>query len=203
MADSYTGFRLMPIKISDRSLFALLLRSPWWYSALIGMTIIAVCLTLLSGQFAVLFTALSLPFFGIAGYAAYRQLQQPSQQRIIEIAQQARQMSAADISNKIAITYTDKRFDAEAFPGKAADLLLTRGNRTLLVCSKRFKAANTGIEPLKQLVAAGEKADATGYLYVTLGEFSNNALQYAREQEIELIRADRLAEYFDGRVKID
>jgi restriction system protein len=193
----------MALKISDQSLFAYLLRSPWWYSALIGLTVVVLCLTLLSGQYAVLFTALSLPFFGISAYAAYKQTQRPNQQKILEIAEQARRMSASEIAEKIAEPYTERRFDAEAFPGKAADLILIRGNRTLLLCSKRFKAANTGIEPLKQLVAAGKKANANGYLYVALGEFSKNALQYARDENIELIRAERLAAYFEGQVKIE
>jgi len=79
------------------------------------------------------------------------------------------------IANKISETYSKARFDVEPFNGKAAEFVLIRGNRTLLLSGKRFKAANTGIEPLKQLVAAGESVEATKYLYVALGEFPANA----------------------------
>jgi len=107
------------------------------------------------------------------------------------------------LASPVTDNYIQHRFDSEPFKGNAADLELTRGARKLLLCSKRFKAATTGIEPLKQLVAAGENAEATGYLYVTLGDVSSNAQDYARQNDIELIRADKLAVFFDGKAKIE
>jgi len=193
----------MAIKIPRGSLFSVLMRSPWWYSALIGLSIIVVSLVLVGGKYGVLFTALSFPFFGIAGFVGYKQSKQPNKKRALEVGQKAYGMSATQIANKISDTYVKARFDVEPFKGKAAEFVLIRGNRTLLLSSKRFKAANTGIEPLKQLVAAGENIEATGYLYVALGEFSANAQTYAKENDIELIQAHRLAAYFDSQVIIE
>lgn len=193
----------MAFRIPQGSLFAILMRSSWTYSALIGLCIVVVSLLLVGGQFGVLFTALSLPFFIIAGYVGYKQSKQPSKKRVLEIAQEAYSMSATQIANKISDAYQEARFDVEPFKGKAAELVLIRGSRTLLLSSKRFKAANTGIEPLKQLVAAGENVEATGYLYVALGECSANAQTYAKENNIELIQAQRLAEFFDGPAAIE
>jgi hypothetical protein len=51
---------------------------------------------------------------------------------------------------------------------------------------------------LKKLTAAGEKHEATAYLYVALGEISENALEYAKKNKNELIQAEALTEYFDG-----
>lgn len=192
----------MAFKMSEGSLFAVLLRSPWWYSGLIALVIISISLLVPTGQITVMVLSLSLPFLGIAGYAGYKQSQQPSHKRLLEVAEEARALSPAQIADKIAQTYTKERFDSEPFKGNAADLELIRGNRKLLLCSKRFKAANTGIQPLKQMVAAGENAEVTGYLYVTLGEVSDNARSYAIENDIELIQIGRLAEYFDGSVTI-
>lgn len=193
----------MAIRMSENSLFAVLLRSSWWYSVLIGLFLIAISLLIVGGKYLILGIFTALPFFGIAGYTAYKQIQQPGKKRVIEVATQARKMSAAQIAAKIADNYQQHRFDAEPFKGNAADLELTRGAKKLLLCSKRFKAATTGIEPLKQLVAAGEKAEATGYLYVTLGDVSANALDYARQNDIEIVRADKLAVFFDGKAKIE
>lgn len=192
----------MAFKMSEGSLFAVLLRSPWWYSGLIALVIIGISLIVPTGQITVMVLSLSLPFLGIAGYAAYKQSQQPSQKRLIEVLEEARSLTPAQIADKIALSYTKERFDSDPFKGNAADLELTRGNRKLLLCSKRFKAANTGIQPLKQLVAAGEKAEATGYLYVTLGEVSENAHIYAIANDIELVQINRLAEFFDGKATI-
>ena len=193
----------MAFKLAKNSLFAILMRAPWWYSTFIGLSLIAIGGIVASGQYVILGIFSSLPFFGIAGSAAYRQFQQPSQKRILEVAQQARLMPALQISEKIASRYKDARYESDVFKGNAADLELTRGHRKLLLSSRRFKAANTGIEPLKQLVAAGEKVEATGYLYVTLGDISAAARDYAKQNEIEFIQADRLAAFFDGKVNLD
>lgn len=193
----------MAFKMAQGSLFAVLLRSPWWYSVLIALAFIAVSLVILDGQYVILGIFGALPFFGIAGFTGYKQSQQPSQERILEVAQLAKKMPAAQIAEKIAQSYIDVRYDSEAFIGSAADLVLTRGNRTFLLCSKRLKVANTGIEPLKQLVAAGKNAEATGYLYVALGEISATARDYAKQNDIEIIQAIKLAAFFDGKVKLE
>lgn len=183
-------------------MFAVLLRSPWWYSALIGLFILSLSLVVGSVQVAILVASLAVPFFGIAAYAFYKQSQRPSLKRVIAADEQARELSAEQIATKIADEYTKVRFKTEKFKGDAAELELERGNRKLLVSSKRFKAANTGVGPLKNLVAAGKNAEATGYLYVTLGEISAAAHEYASEHNIEFIQANKLATFFDGRVKI-
>lgn len=193
----------MAIRMAENSLFAILLRSAWWYSAAVGLIVVALATAIARGQFLVLGVSLSLPFFGIAVYSAFKQFQRPSAKQVSEVAVQARQMSASQVAEKIAANYTKERFESEAFKGNAADLELTRGYRKLLLSSKRFKAANTGIEPLKQLVAAGERVEATGYLYVTLGEVSANARKFAKANDIELVQANELAVYFTGKAKIE
>ena len=193
----------MALQIAKGSLFSVLLRSPWWYSALIGLFFIAISVVIAEAKYLVLGIASALPFFGIAGYAGRKQSQLPSRKRIQEVAQQARNMPASEIADIIASRYSEQNFECEAFKGNAADRELTRGYRKLLLSSKRCKVANTGIEPLKQLVAAGEKIEANAYLYVALGEISDAARQYAIQNRIELIQADRLAAFFDNQAKIE
>lgn len=193
----------MAFKMSENSLFAMLLRSPWWYSALIGVIVIAISVAIVGGQYALLGLFGALPFLGIAGYTGFKQLQQPSMKRIQQVQAEARQMSATQIANKIAESYEAIRFDVEKFKGNAADLELVRGNRKILLCAKRFKVGNTGIEPLKQMVAAGEHVEATSYLYVALGDISTAAKDYAAKNDIELIQAAKLAAYFDGKANVE
>jgi len=116
---------------------------------------------------------------------------------------QARSMPALKIAHKIAQSYTPHRYDSAAFSGDVAELEITRGNKKLLLSTKRFKAGNTGIEPLKKLVAAGDKCEATGYLYLALGDVSDAAMSFAEQNDIEIIQARRLAAYFDGKVQIE
>ena len=193
----------MALKMSEGSAFAVLLRSPWYYSALIGSALALLSLILPSAQIAILVAAASLPFFGIALFAAYKQSKRPSRKKIVEIEEQARGMSASQLSQKIADVYIDARFDSVEFKGNAAQLELERGNRKLLVNTKRFKAANSGIEPLKEMVKAGEKIEATGYIYVALGSVSDAARKFAAENNIELVHGARLVEYLNGSASID
>lgn len=193
----------MAFRMSESSLFAILLRSSWWYSVLIGMVFIALSLVFVDGKYLFLGIFTAFPFFCIAGYAGYKQFQQPSQKRVLEVESQARKMRAVQVANKIAESYMQERYESRAFKGDAAELELTRGPRKILLCSKRFKVGNTGTQPLKQLVAAGDNAEATGYLYVALGEVSDAAKVYAKENNIELIQAVRLAAFFDGAAKIE
>ncbi|WP_261844399.1 restriction endonuclease [Aliamphritea ceti] len=192
----------MAFKMAKGSLFAVLLRSSWWYSVSIGLFILVVSLALTDAKYAVLSVTASLPFLIIGAIACYKQLQQPSQKQVLDVVQQAKKMSAGIISEKIAANYIKRGYESSAFKGNGADLELTYGSRKLLLCSKRFKAANTGIEPLKLLVAAGQNIEATGFLYVTLGEISDAARNYAQEHNIELVESSRLATLFDGKAKI-
>jgi len=197
------GIFHMAFKISQGSLFAVLLRSPWWYSVLVGFFLIGLSAAVFGGQYVALGIFSALPFFGIAGFSGFKQSQRPSQKRMLEVDQMARKIPARQIAEKIAESYIEKRYDSRVFSGKEAELELERGNRKLLLCSKRFKAANTGVEPLKQLVSVGENVEATGYLYVALGDISAPAWDYAQQNDIELIQADRLAAFFDGQARID
>jgi len=193
----------MAFKMAKGSLFAVLLRSPWWYSASIGLFFIGIGLAIAGGKYAILGITGALPFFGIAGYSGYKQSKLPSRKRVFEVAEQAQKMRSGEIAEKIAKSYTDNGYESTVFKGAAAELELTRGRRTVLLSSKRFKVGSTGIEPLKQLVAVGKTVDATNYLYVALGEISMAARDYARLNGIELIQADELAAFFDGQVQIE
>lgn len=193
----------MKFKMAKGSLFAVLLRSTWWYSVLIGLFILLISLAVTDAQYVILSISGSMPFFLIGGYAGFKQLQQPSQKRVLEISEQAKKMSAVIISEKIAANYIKSGYQSSVFKGNDADLEFVRGHQKLLLCSKRFKAANTGIEPLKRLVAAGEATEAAGYLYLTLGDVSASAQKYAQENNIEIIQSNRFAMLFDGKAKID
>jgi len=192
----------MAFRMAEGSLFAVLLRSSWWISVCIALAFITLSLVIAESRFLVLGIASSLPFLGIAAYAGYQQFQRPSQQRIQDVAAQARTMRPDQLAEKIAATYIEKRFDSTTFKGGEANLELCRGHQRILLNSKRFKVANTGIEPLKKLVEAGEKVGATGYLHVALGTVSTAAVDFANDKNIEIIQAEQLTAFFDGKAEI-
>ncbi len=192
----------MALTMAQNSLFAILLRSSWWLSVIIGLLLIAASLLIAGGKYLIVGITAALPFLGIGAYSAYQQLQRPSSNRVIEVVEQARSMPAADVARRIATAYEAERYSTEVFKPDGADLVMTRGGRVIVLSTKRFKAANTGIEPLKKLITAGQKAEAGGHLYVTLGEVSDTARKYARDNYIDLIDAEALAALFDQKAKI-
>ncbi|OED37136.1 hypothetical protein AB833_24600 [Chromatiales bacterium (ex Bugula neritina AB1)] len=193
----------MAFTMAHNSLFAVLLRSAWWYSALISLVLISISLLIADGRYLIVGITAALPFTGIAAYSGYKQSQRPGKNRIIEVTNEARKMSARDVANRIAVAYQAQRYSTTAFMADGAELELTRGPRILLLSTSRFKAANTGVEPLKKLLAAGAKVEATGYLYVMLGRVSANVEKFAQANNIEIINAERLTALFDKTAKID
>ena len=192
----------MKFKMAENSLFAILLRSTWWYSVLIGLVITAICIAITDAKYIALSITAGLPFLVIGGWACFKQSQQPSQKRVLEVTEQAKKMQALAVAQKIATSYTSNGYESNTYQGNGAELELKRAHQKLLVCTKRFKAANTGIDPLKSLVAVGEKVDATGYLYVTLGDVTDAALDYAQQNRIEIVQSSRLVSLFDGKAKV-
>ena len=188
----------MKFKMAQGSLFAVLMRSTWWYSVLIALFAIALGFAAFEGKYLIIGITASLPFFGIAAYSAFKQSQRPKLKRVLEVDQAARKMSVRELAKTIADHYENNNFKVVPFKGDAAEMELERGRHKYLLSCKRFKAANTGIEPLKKLIAAGEKHEANRYLYVALGEISESAMDYAQKNQIELIGAEVLTEYFDG-----
>ena len=59
--------------MAENSVFAILLRSSWWISVVVGAIIVVLCLALLPKDIRFVGAAGSLPFFVIGALAAKRQ----------------------------------------------------------------------------------------------------------------------------------
>jgi len=73
-----------------------------------------------------------------------------------------------------------------------ADFELVRGARTTLVACKRWKATRTGIEPLRELEAAGRAREAHECVYVATGEVTEQARELAVQKGIRLVEGAEL-----------
>ena len=86
----------MQFKMSDNSLFAMLLRSPWWLSFVIALVLGLGGRALLPEGYVFIAPALAFPFV-IAGFVALRkQWDLPSEARIEETVDAVAAMSATD-----------------------------------------------------------------------------------------------------------
>ena len=72
----------MKLKMSEKSLFAILLRSPWWWSFLIAAVLVLLARVFLPEAFRAVGMLSALPFAVLAIIAAWRQRDKPSPERV-------------------------------------------------------------------------------------------------------------------------
>ena len=175
---------------SEKSLFAVLLRSPWWVSFLVAAGVFAAMRTFIEAMYA---AAGALPFFVIVCIAAWKQLRAPSAKRIAARLDALRAMGWEEFARTLEAAFRREGYDVKRLEG-AADFALERGARLTLVAAKRWKAQRTGAEPLRELAALGEKQDAEACWYLCAGELTENARSLARDKAIRVVEGAALAE---------
>ena len=177
----------------ENSLFAILLRSPWWISFLVGAGLFALTRALLPAAYANFAFFAALPFLVIGGVAAWRQLRAPSAARVAANLDALRAMSWEAFSGALEAAYRSQGYAVAPAGVPGADMELSKAGRISLVSCKRWKAARTGIEPLRDLDAARQKTQAGECIYLAAGEVSANAAAFAAEKGIRLLQGAELA----------
>jgi restriction system protein len=177
-------------RMHENSLFAVLLRSPWWVSLLIAVGL-AAGLRLVIPELYAAFAA--LPFAVIAGYVGWRRLRAPGRAAIGRTLERLREMSWDEFSRALEERYRREGYTVNRLGGAAADFELVQGWRTTLLACKRWRAARTGIEPLRELDAARRARKAHECTYVSAGEVTEQARAFAARNDIRLLSAPELA----------
>jgi len=177
-------------KLPRNSLFAILLRSPWWASALVGAGVFAAGKVFLPAAYAA-FAA--VPFAVIAALAGWRQLRAPRAGRIAATLERLRGLPWEGFCRELEAAWRREGY-AVSRPGAAqVDFELARGGRVTLVGCKRWKAVRTGVEPLREFHAAAARREAQERLYVAAGEVTDKAAAFAAEKNIRLLQGEELA----------
>ena len=180
----------MKLKMHENSLFAMLLRSPWWASGALALAIGAAMRMFLPLEFAVFAAA---PFAVIAAYVGWKQLRAPSAARIAKGLERVRAMQWDEFSAALQEAWRRQGYEVKAAGEPHADFELAKGSRTTLVACKRWKATRTGTEPLRELEAAGKKREAHECVYVAAGEVTAQARELAAQKGIRLLEGAELA----------
>jgi restriction system protein len=181
------------MKMNPNSLFAILLRSPWWISIAVGAALVAFARAVLPEAYAPYGMFAALPFFGIGGYAGWKQLRTPSAARVAATLEALRALPWDEFSAALADAFVREGYGVKSVNLAGAEFEITRLRRVTLVGCKRWKVARTGIEPLRELAAARKAHDAHECAYVAAGEVTDNARAYAAENGIRLIEGIELA----------
>lgn len=178
--------------MAKRSLFAILSSSPWWLSVLIAAAVFMAVRQFMPDYAAL---AATLPFLGIAGYAGWRQSRVLSPERADAALAAMRAMSWKEFAAIMETAFRSEGYAVVGLTRGAADFELSRSGRVALASCKRWKVAQTGVEPLRELVLAKETAGAQECIYVAAGDLSQNARRFAAQTSIRLLCADELAQF--------
>lgn len=184
------------MEMHKNSLFAVLLRSPWWISILVAAATAVVARFMLAKfslpePYAVF---IALPFIVIGCVAAWQQLRAPSAEAVAARLEALRAQSWDEFSAALEGAFRRDGYEAARLNGAGADFQLSKAGRVSLVGCKRWKVARAGIEPLRELEAARQARDAHECIYVAAGEISENARTFAAERKIRLLHGAELSE---------
>lgn len=185
----------MKLKMHENSLFAVLLRSPWWLSAVVAAAIFGVLRVWLPWTYA-LFAG--LPFAVISVHVAWRQARAPGARRVAKTLERLRTQSWEDFARSMEEAYRREGYAVSRLGDARADFELVQGARHTVVACKRWKAMRTGIEPLRELEAAREAREAHHSVYVATGEVTEQARAFAAEKKIRLLGGAELAILLPG-----
>ena len=179
--------------MSDKSLFAVLLRSPWWVSFAVALAVGVAGFMLLPDRFKTVGALSGIPFVVIGSMAFWRQMRAPNPERIEATLQTLAALSSRDFLTALEAGYREDGYAVTRVNLGGADLSISKAGRTSLVNCKRWKAATHGVEPLREFNAAITKLDANQGIYVAVNPLSSAAASYASKNSIRLLPGNTLA----------
>lgn len=179
--------------MSDKSLFAVLLRSPWWLSLLIAGVAGLVARALLPAEQALMVVLGTFPLLVIAAMAAWRQWRVPGAAQLAATLERAAAMGWRDFADWVQDAYARQGYTVSRLEGGAADFRLERQGETCLVSCRRWKAASHGVEALRPLQAACQAQGAAQGVYLSLAPVSAAAALYAKDAGLRLVHSHALA----------
>ena len=183
----------MKLKMHENSVFAMLMRAPWWVSGGIAAALFGAARALLPAEYAIYAFFVSLPFTVIAAYVLWQQLRAPSEAKVAGKLEALRALPAQAFSAALEEAFRRDGYSVKRFERSGAELELSKEGRVTLVGCRRWKVARTGIEPLRELHSARQAHEAHEAIYVAAGEITQTARVFAAENRIRLIDAAGLA----------
>lgn len=187
----------MKFQMAPHSLFAILLRKPWWVSLLVAVLLGLVSAALLPADLKMGGALGGLPFVVLAAVALKRQWHLPSAREIERIEAAVRQMPWEAFRAALERGFANDGYEVSAGAG-AVDLVLRKDGRQVLVGARRWKAARQGEEALQGLQAAAAQSGAGSVMLVALGELTPGAQRLARAHGVEVVGAASLARCLRG-----
>jgi restriction system protein len=176
----------MKFKMAENSLFAILMRNPWWISMLIVIVFCLLCMAILPKDLRIFGMMGTFPFF-ITGIVAFkRQWGKPSPAKLQAELERLSALSWRDFSAELEAKFVKQGFEITRLNSGVADFKLEKAGHITLVTAKRYKAATHGLEALQALVTQQEAQSADKAMYVCLSPVTAQAAKFAKEKGVVL-----------------
>ena len=188
----------MKFRMAKNSLFAILLRSPWWISFAVAAALGVAAAALLPGDYKVLGALSAAPFIVIGVIALARQWRLPSGARVAQTQEAVGAMGWPAFSALLEEAFRRDGYVVDRSARAPVDFSLTRQGRRTIVCARRWKSARTGLEALRALQDARDTNEASEAIHICLGELTDNARPYATEHGLTIWQAAELARVLRG-----
>lgn len=179
--------------IAEKSLFAVLLRSPWWMSLGVGVLVVLLARAFLPDRYWPFGATGAVPFVVIAVIALAKQWGRPSAARTQAIVERVRAMSWREFAQALETAFARDGAQVARIEG-AADFVVSRDARTTLVAARRWKAARHGEEALAALHAQMRSRDASDCIYIALGALSEQAQAFAKANGVQVMQEAGVAQ---------
>ena len=188
------------LRMAENSLFAILLRSSWWISAAIAIGVAALAVAIAPEAYRLFAAFAALPFVVIACIAGWKQLRMPSMRRVDDTLASLRAMSSQQLATLVEAALRAQGHAVERSSAPGADFEASKDGRVTLVHCHRFKVAQTGVGPLRELESAMRARDAAAGLYLAAGEVTAQARAFASANRIRLLDGMALVQWLPAAV---
>jgi restriction system protein len=176
----------MKFKMAENSLFAILMRNPWWISMLIVIVFCLLCMAILPKDLRIFGMMGTFPFFITGAVAFKRQWGKPSAAKLQTELDRLSALSWRDFSAELEAKFVKQGFEVTRLNSGTADFKLEKTGHITLVSAKRYKAATHGVEALQALVSQQEAQGADKVMYVCLSPVTAQAAKFAKEKGVVL-----------------
>ena len=179
------------------SLFHILLRQPWWVTLLVAFLVFGVTRLV----YPPVAPFMALPFLVLGGVIAFKQWRGAGPLDAPERLAALRAMDWDEFSTLVANAYRKRGYAVHPASAGGYDFRLTKEGRITLLQCRRWKVNQVGVGPLRELVKAVEREDASHGICIAAGEFSAPARVLTRTEPLTLVNGDELVKLLGSALK--
>jgi restriction system protein len=168
---------------AKQSLFQILLRQPWWVTLIVAFLVFSI--TRLIYPPVAPFT--TFPFLVLCGVIAFKQFRGAAPMDAHERLSRVRAMDWEEFSALVANAYRKRGYAVHPATSRDYDFRLTKDARVALLQCRRWKVNQVGVGPLRELLKAVEREDASHGICIAAGDFSAPARALTASEPLTLI----------------